>query len=111
MIKLSGTAKSILLRYVFKKFGIMNILKDSTEIIFSNLVEPKTISDLEQLTGLSNATIHRAIYNLRSIGVLQKERNLYKIINDDKLKLFAATLKTENIPLPESPAEIIFHSD
>ena len=111
VIKLSGTAKSILLRDVSKKFDIMNMLKDSTEIIFSNLVEPKTISDLEQLTGLSNATIHRATSNLRSIGILQKERDTYNIILDDKLKLFAATLKTENTSTSESTVEMIFQND
>ena len=111
VIKLSETTKSILLRDVSQKFDIMNILKDSTEIIFSNLVEPKTISDLEQLTGLSNATIHRAISNLQSIGVLQKERDTYKIIINDKLQLFAATLKTENTSTSESTVDIIFQND
>ena len=111
VIKLSETTKSILLRDIYQKFDIMNILKDSTEIIFSNLIEPKTISDLEQLTGLSNATIHRAISNLQSIGVLQKERDTYKIIINDKLQLFAATLKTENTSTSESTVDIIFQND
>ena len=111
VIKLSETTKSILLRDVSQKFDIMNILINSTEIIFSNLVESKTISDLEQLTGLSNATIHRAISNLQSIGVLQKERDTYKIIINDKLQLFAATLKTENTSTSESTVDIIFQND
>ncbi len=65
--------KSIVLRDVASTYNIEILLNDSTEIVFSNLIEPVTIEEIQHFTNLSRPTIERSISELQSIGSIRKE--------------------------------------
>ena len=119
-ITLQENAKTVLIRKISQKWNLLNLLRDSNELVFSYLTESLTVNEIQNNTGLSTATIYRAISDLESIGIIQKEIDTQgshwgKIpdrihIDSSKTELidFARILKTEREKMYESDAEVIY---
>ncbi len=120
-IELQENAKTILLKKISQKWNLVNLLHDSNELVFSYLTESLTVNEILTNTGLSTATIYRAISDLEAIGIIQKKidtqgNHLWgKIperihIDPTKTELvdFARILKTERERMYEPDAEIIY---
>jgi len=105
-------SKTILFRDVAPHFNTEKLLRDSNETVFSSLVEPMTVEELQRLTGLSLATIKRSLADLQSIGAVTKENDRLGINRaKDQLYTFAQILKTERTKKDLEPyAEIIFQN-
>ena len=96
IIKFQEGAKAIIFRDVAKKLDIEKLLHESNETVISYLTEPIAVNALENISGLSRATVYRSISDLESIGAIEKENDIISLNqSDDKLLLFAKTLKTE----------------
>ena len=121
VIELQDNVKTILLKKISQKWNLVNLLHDSNELVFSYLTESLTVNEILTNTGLSTATIYRAISDLEAIGIIQKETDTQdnhwwgKIperihIDPTKTELvdFARILKTERERMYEPDAEIIY---
>lgn len=95
-IKFQEGPKAIIFRELAKKWDLEKLLHESNEKIISYLTEPISINAIETISGISRATIYRAISELESIGAIEKEGDVLSLNNtDEKLSLFANTLKIE----------------
>lgn len=94
---LKNNPKSILFRDIDKKYDIVKLLQDSNEIIFSELINPLTITNLQNITNLSRATIYRSLKDLESIGAVIRENDIVRLhaTNENTLYLFAQILNVE----------------
>lgn len=119
LITLQENAKTALLYKISHTWNLENLLRDSNELVFSYLTESPTINEIVTSTGLSTATIYRAISDLSAIGAIRKEdakehhwgRAPERIsIDPAKADLmdFARILKTERERLYGLDAEIIY---
>ena len=120
LITLQENAKAALLRTISHTWNLENLLRDSNELVFSYLTEPLTVNEIVTNTGLSTATIYRAISDLSAIGIIHKEEDTKEYhwgkaperISIDPAKTdlidFARILKTEREKLYEPDAEIIY---
>lgn len=120
VIELQENAKTILLKKISQTWNLENLLRDSNELVFSYLTESLTVNELLTKTGLSTATIYRAISDLGAIGAIQKETGakgsrLEKVperirIDPSKTDLtdFAKILKLEREKMYEPDAEVIY---
>lgn len=120
VIKLQENAKTTLLKKISQSWNLENLLRDSNELVFSYLTESLTVNEILTNTGLSTATIYRAISDLGAIGIIQKEIDTKgfhwgKIperihIDSSKTDLidFAKILKTEREKMYEPDADIIY---
>ena len=121
VIELQDNAKTILLKKISQKWNLVNLLHDSNELVFSYLTESLTVNEILTNTGLSTATIYRAISDLEAIGIIQRETDTQgnhwggKIperihIDSTKTELvdFARILKTERERMYEPDVEIIY---
>lgn len=101
--------KTVLFKDVAAKFDIEKLLHDSNELVFKNLIEPKTINEITDLTRLSLRTVQRAVSELESIGAIKKEENKVSINRDyGPLYLFAENLRREDGKSVEPYAEVIY---
>jgi predicted transcriptional regulator len=110
-ITLKANSKTILFRDLASKFDVEKLLHDSNELVFQNLAEPKTINNIQGLTGLSLRTVQRAISELESIGAVRRDESGRLSLNRDHepLYLFAEYLRTESQKKDVEPyAEIIY---
>ena len=126
-IKLQDNAKAVLLQKISHTWNLENLLRDSNELVFSYLTESLTVNEIVANTGLSTATIYRAISDLGAIGTIRRERGgrrggdasrehhggkAAERISIDPTKTdlmnFAIILKTEREKLHEPDAEIIY---
>lgn len=110
-ITFKANSKTILFRDVASKFDVEKLLHDSNELVFQNLTEPKTINNIQRLTGLSLRTVQRAISELESIGVVRRDEKGKVNLNRyfEPLYLYAEYLKTESEKKHVEPyAEIIY---
>ena len=122
-IILQDNAKTTLLRNVSARWDIELLFRRSNELIFSHLTEPATVNQIVKDTGLSIATIYKAITDLQAIGVIKKDAGSSNgssswtadkfSINPSKepLVFFAKILKTERDRTYEHGAEIIYKDD
>lgn len=95
-IKFQEGIKAIIFRDIAKRWDIEKLLYESNEIIISYLTEPIALNAIENISGLSRATVYRSISDLESIGAIEKENDIISLNqSDEKLVLFAQTLKTE----------------
>ena len=104
-------SKTILFRDVASKFDVEKLLHDSNEMVFQNLAEPKTVNNIQGLTGLSLRTVQRAISELESIGAVRRDESGRVSLNKvyEPLYLFAEYLRTESEKKDVEPyAEIIY---
>lgn len=109
VVQLVDNAKSSLIKDLATKFDIEKILKSSNETIFSYLFEPTTINEIVRLSGLSIATVYRAISDFESVGLLVRDDDTIRLSDsDDKLLLLSQILKTERENVYEPNAEIIY---
>lgn len=120
VIELQENAKTVLLKKISQTWNLEDLLQDSNELVFSYLTESLTVNEILANTGLSTATIYRAISDLGAIGVIQKEIDtkgfhLEKVperihIDPSKTDLidFAKILKTEREEMYEPDAEVIY---
>lgn len=76
-----------LLARLTKRYDIVVLLKNSNELIFSILTEPHTINQIISHTGLSPSTVHRAVSDLRSIGVIRREPGGARLLSTDRIWL------------------------
>lgn len=123
IIKLQDNIKSTLLRDISKKLDIERLLRGSNELVLAYLTEPITVNGIVKNTGLSSATVYRAISDFESIGAITKEpdtsnnqtpRTANKISIDkskEQLMVFAQILKTEREKMYEHDAEIIYKDE
>lgn len=110
-ITFKGNSKTILFKDVASKFDVEKLLHDSNELVLQNLTEPKTINNIQGLTGLSLRTVQRAISELESIGAARRDESGKVSLNrnHEPLYLFAEYLRTESEKKNVEPyAEIIY---
>jgi len=94
--QLKEVAKITQLRNVAKKFDIEKLLHESNEHILSFLIDPLEINALIVSSGLSKATVYRAISDLESIGAIKKEHDVVGIEKaNNSLLMFATLLKAD----------------
>ncbi len=113
IIKLKETSKATLFRDITQIVDVEKLLRESNEIILSNIDENTTIDQLVKKSGLSKATTYRAISDLQSIGAILKNED---VVNIDKSKeqlvLFTKLLKTEKEKKYEDGStEIIYNNN
>jgi len=95
-VKLKENTKTVLFRDVAKKCDIEKFLHESNMMVVSYATEPIKIDEIVRLSGLSTATVYRAVSDLESIGVIIKKDDTVSIDSSkEPLLLFAKTLKTE----------------
>lgn len=103
--------KTVLFKDVAARFDIEKLLHDSNELVFKNLVEPKTINEIQESTGLSLRTVQRAVSELESIGAIKRKENKVGVNRDyEPLYLFAENLKREGEKGIEPYAEVIYQN-
>ena len=121
-IVLQDNAKTALLQSISARQDIGPLFRRSNELIFSHLAEPATVSQIVKDTGLSAATVYKAITDLQAIGAIIKDAG---ISNDspwaadrfsvnpsrESLVLFAKILKIERERIHEYGTEIIYRDD
>ena len=121
-IVLQDNAKTALLQSISARQDIGPLFRRSNELIFSHLAEPATVSQIVKDTGLSAATVYKAITDLQAIGAITKDAG---ISNDspwaadrfsvnpsrESLVLFAKILKIERERMHEYGTEIIYRDD
>ncbi len=119
-IALQESAKTILLKKISQKWNLVNLLRDSNELVFSYLIDPLTINEIVTNTGLSTSTVYRAISDLEAIGIIRKEirRNenhtgktperMHIDASKTELVDFARILRTERERFYESDAEVLY---
>lgn len=101
--------KTVLFKDVAARFDIEKLLHDSNELVFKNLIEPKTINEIQESTRLSLRTVQRAISELESIGAIKRKENNVGINRDyEPLYLFAENLRREDGKSVEPYAEVIY---
>lgn len=123
VIRLQENAKTALLHEISKKWNLDQLLRGSNELVFSHLTEPVSVNDIVRNTGLSTATVYRAISDFEAIGAVKKEpyskgdqtTNLPDKISIDSSKEplmnLARILKTEREKMYEPDAEIIYKDE
>ncbi len=119
-IELQENAKTVLLKKISQTCNLENLLRDSNELVFSYLTESLTVNEIVTNTGLSTATIYRAISDLGAIGIIQKETDtkgfhwgkiperIHIDLSKTDLIDFAKILKTEREKMYEPDAEVIY---
>jgi len=111
-ITFKSNSKTILFRDVAGKFDVEKLLHDSNELVFTNVIEPRTIEEIQHSSKISLRTIQRAISELESIGAVRRNNEGKFSINrenSEQLYLFAKYLKTEAERRNVEPyAEIIY---
>ena len=96
IVKLKETVKVTQLRNLAKKVDIGKILHESNELILSHLTEPIEINALILVSGVSKATVYRAISDFESINIIKKENDVIRIQESNKsLVLFTKLLRAE----------------
>ena len=121
-IVLQDNAKTALLQNISARQAIGPLFRRSNELIFSHLAEPATINWIVKDTGLSAATVYKAITDLQAIGAITKDAGSSNdsswtadkfSINPSKesLVLFAKILKIERERVYEYGTEIIYRDD
>lgn len=109
VLTLKKNPKTILFKDVASKFDLIKLLHDSNELVLKNIVEPKTINEIQESTRLSLRTVQRAISELESIGAIKREENKVGINRGyGPLYLFAENLRREGIKNVEPYAEVIY---
>jgi len=119
-ITLQDNIQTTSLKEVSKKWNLDSLLRGSNELVFSHLTEPFTVSEIVANTGLSTATIYRAISDFESIGAVKKEPDTKNFVmgkipdrisidnSKEQLMDFAKILKAERERMYEPDAEIIY---
>jgi len=110
-VTFKANSKTILFRDVASKFDVEKLLHDSNELVVQNLIESKTINDIQASTGLSLRTVQRAISELESIGAVRRHEGDKVSLNRSyqPLYLFAEYVRTESDKKNVEPyAEIIY---
>jgi len=102
-IKLRNNEEKVcLLTKLSKETDVKKILHESNEIVLSFLTKPITKEDLIEKTGLSRATVYRALKNFNELGIIKK--TVYGIQLNDSFKAvidFAKHLLDERKKLEE----------
>ena len=112
IIKLKETSKTTLFRDVVKIVDIEKLLRESNEIVLSNIDENITVDDLIRKSGLSRATVYRSISDLQSIGAILKNEDVIRIDESkEQLALFTKLLKTEREKRYEDGNTEIIYND
>ena len=121
-IVLQDNAKTALLQSISARQDIGPLFRRSNELIFSHLAELTTVGQIVKDTGLSAATVYKAITDLQAVGAIKKDAGSS---NDssrtadrfsanpsgESLVLFAKILKIERERTHEYGAEIIYRDD
>ena len=119
-ITLQKNVKTFLLRTIAQNWNLEYLLLDSNELVLSCLTELLTVNEILARTGLSAATVHRAISDLKAIGVIEKKidtkefskgkgsKTLRIDPSETSLIVFASILKIEREKIGESNVEILF---
>ena len=120
-VELQKNAKTMLLKKISQKWNLINLLHCSNELVLSYLTELLTLNEILTNTGLSTATIYRAISDFKAIGIIQKKtdpQGNYRHgrtpermrIDPSKTELvdLARILKTERESMYDPDAEIIY---
>ncbi len=94
-VRLKLNAKAALLRKVSEKFNITELLRDSNENVIVALIDPKSLQNLINETGLSYRTVYRSLESLLSIGAVVQHNGSYTLTDDSGLRLFVNLLKEE----------------
>jgi len=71
-VRLRNSEKVRLLVDLSKGTDVKKILHESNEIVLSFLTEPVTKDDLIKNTGLSRATVYRALKDFNELGIIKK---------------------------------------
>ena len=109
VLTLKQNPKTILFKDVASKFDVVKLLHDSNEFVLKNLVEPKTIDEIQESTRLSLRTVQRAVSELESIGAIKREENKIGINRGyEPLYLFVENLRREDNKRVEPYAEVIY---
>ena len=110
ILKANSSPKYILFSKVARRYDIQLILHDSNEAVLCSITEPVTITEIQNITGLSLRTIQRTMANFYSVGII--ERNNDKICirqKNEDVFLFAKYLKIEReSDATELDSEIIY---
>lgn len=113
VIRLKETPKATLFRDITQVVDVEKLLRDSNEIILSNIDENITVDQLIKKSGLSKATTYRSISDLQSIGSILKNEDVINIDESkEQLVLFTKLLKTEREKKYEDGnTEIIYNNN
>lgn len=113
VIRLKETPKATLFRDITQVVDVEKLLRDSNEIILSNIDGNITIDQLIKKSGLSKATTYRSISDLQSIGAILKDEDRINIDKSkEQLVLFIKLLKIEREKKYEDGnTEIIYNSN
>jgi len=71
-VKLRNNEKVRLLVQLSTDVDIKKILHESNEIVLSFLIEPITIEDLIEKSGLSRSTVYRALKDFKELRIIKK---------------------------------------
>ena len=112
-VRLKKTPKTTLFRDILKITDVEKLLAGSNEVVFSQLAGPSTIPELTGKTGLSKATVYRAVSDLQSIGAITRSGDHIKANGShESLVTFAKLLGIEREERYEDGgAEIIYNGN
>ncbi len=113
VIRLKETPKAILFRDITQVVDVEKLLRDSNEIILSNIDVNITVDQLIKKSGLSKTTTYRSISDLQSIGSVLKNEDVINIDESkEQLVLFTKLLKTERErKYEDGNTEIIYNNN
>ncbi len=113
VIRLKETPKATLFRDITQNVDVEKLLRESNEVILSNIDENITVDQLIKKSGLSKATAYRAISDLQSIGAILKDDDIINIDESkEQLVLFTKLLKTEReSKYEDGNTEIIYNNN
>ncbi len=95
---LSSTPKSSLLARLSNDMQVYKLLLDSGERILPTLLEPKKISEISNLTGLSSITIRRNLNRMKETGATLQSGNEFSINEDyPDVRVLASILREEEL--------------
>src|SRR5487761_1620789 len=95
---LSSTPKSSLLARLSNDMQVYKLLLDSGERILPTLLEPKRISEISKLTGLSSITIRRSLTRMKETGTILQSGNEFSINEEyHDVRVLASILYEEEL--------------
>lgn len=89
-VYLADNLKCNLLIKVSKKYDLKKLLRFSNESILPIVTNGISIDDLIKHSGVSRATVYRALADFEEVGIIKKS---ITVINDEDLKLFSRSLE------------------
>lgn len=112
-VSLATTPKATALIRISRRLDVSKLLLDSGEPILPHLTEPRSLEELEKVSGLSTASLYRTLNRMMETGAVIKKEERYSIDRSlEDVVLLARILRDEEPGAGahhEKTEQMVFH--